>query len=41
MADLKQDGEIYIEDIFNEEDNVEIISYVPHLFIKDKDDCKC
>jgi len=40
MTDIKQNGQIYIEDIFDEEDNVEILSYVPHLLIKDNDDCK-
>lgn len=38
MTDIKQNGQIYIEDIFDEEDNVEILSYVPHLLIKDNDD---
>ncbi|OUM58073.1 hypothetical protein PIROE2DRAFT_64648, partial [Piromyces sp. E2] len=37
MADVKQNGKIYIEDIFDKEDNVEVISYVPHLFIKEDD----
>ncbi|ORX60066.1 Phosphodiest-domain-containing protein [Piromyces finnis] len=37
MADIKQNGQIYIEDIFDEEDNVEVISYIPHLYIKDDD----
>jgi len=40
MADVKKNGEIYIEDIFDEEDNVEILSHVPHLYIKGNDKCK-
>ncbi|KAG4104670.1 phosphodiesterase I [Neocallimastix lanati (nom. inval.)] len=37
MTDLKQDGKIYIEDIFDENDNVEVLSYIPHLTIKEND----
>jgi len=37
MADIKQNGLIYIEDIFDEKDKVEVVSYTPHLFIKDSE----
>jgi len=40
MTDLKQDGKIYIEDIFDENDNVEVLSYIPHLTIKENDNSK-
>ncbi|KAG4095309.1 phosphodiesterase I [Neocallimastix lanati (nom. inval.)] len=37
MADIKQNGKIYIDDIFDEKDNINVLSFVPHLNIKDKD----
>ena len=40
MADIKQNGKIYIDDIFDEKDNINVLSFVPHLNIKDKDNCK-
>ncbi|ORX81796.1 Phosphodiest-domain-containing protein [Anaeromyces robustus] len=37
MADYVPYGRIYIDDAFDEEDGLDIISYIPHLTIKNQD----